>query len=83
MANVPSSPILVTPMKEALNSSETSVLSRATRRNISAEGILKKSCHYYNASEIVWNSESRLLFKREHFELASILKLGNLPQNHK
>jgi hypothetical protein len=30
---VPSSPILVTLMKEALSSSETSVLTRATRRN--------------------------------------------------
>jgi hypothetical protein len=32
-ATVPSSPILVTLMKEALSSSETSVLIRATRRN--------------------------------------------------
>jgi hypothetical protein len=31
---VPSSPILVTLMKEALSSSETSVLTRATQRNI-------------------------------------------------
>jgi hypothetical protein len=30
---VPSSPIRITPMKEALNSSETSLLTRATRRN--------------------------------------------------
>jgi hypothetical protein len=33
-ANVPSSPILVTLMKEALSSSESSVLTRATRRNV-------------------------------------------------
>jgi hypothetical protein len=42
---VPSSPILVTLMMEAIRSSETSVLIRSTRRNITEDGILQeKKC---------------------------------------
>jgi hypothetical protein len=70
---VPSSPILVTLMKEALSSSETSVLTRATRSNILEDTILyqHKLALPRVSKENAFESEVKLLtggnFQRPYF----------------
>jgi hypothetical protein len=46
-AVVSSSPILVTLLMEALSSSETSVLTRSTRHNITEDGFLHNSALFH------------------------------------
>jgi hypothetical protein len=47
---VDSSPILVTVMMKAINSSEISVLTRATRRNIPEYGFFRSHMSFYGAT---------------------------------
>jgi hypothetical protein len=81
-ANVPRSPILVTLMMEALSSSETSVLTRATRRNIPEDTILQSEIQFQNKNKI----QSRHICTSTYsftllYILVTILKLSKLKHN--
>jgi hypothetical protein len=83
---VPSSPILVTLMKEALSSSETSVLTRAARRNIPEDTILHSHRRENLKSYISltgWALLRRRYVSPERYELGCYIPEDGILHSHR
>jgi hypothetical protein len=79
---VHSSPILVTLMMEALSSSETSVLTRATRRNIPEDAILRSHRCGNLKSYIALNGWRRNV-SSVRYELGSYIPEDGILHSHR
>jgi hypothetical protein len=81
-ANIPCSLILVALMMEAIRFSETSVLTRVTRRNISEDGILH-SLQYLQASYQILTREHQILHYNVPVSIcARLIPLVATDNNH-
>jgi hypothetical protein len=83
---VPSSPILVTLMMEAMSSFESSVLTRVARRNITEDGILqsyRRENLKYHIALTGWALLRRSNVSPVRYELGSYISKDDILHSHR